>query len=173
MGSHGGATPAGQREMLGTLGVTEQSVGAPIDDSMETVEVGRTRSGIRVSWRVARSKPTHVCSSTASSRTPISSTPKLAAACAKCARWLGQGEGAIEYHRAAARHGYPSMISEVADFVLAQPKPIFGLGLVEDAHHRPARIEAWRQTEITEREPRCSSWRANGCRRCRSRRLMY
>ena len=42
MGSHGGATAAGQREMLAELGVTESSVGCAIRSSMETVEVGRT-----------------------------------------------------------------------------------------------------------------------------------
>ena len=30
MGSHGGATPAGQTELLASLGVTPESVGAPI-----------------------------------------------------------------------------------------------------------------------------------------------
>lgn len=42
MGSHGGATAAGQREMLADLGVTEDSVGCEIRSSMEVVEVGRT-----------------------------------------------------------------------------------------------------------------------------------
>lgn len=42
MGSHGGATAEGQREMLASLGVTEESVGCKIRSSMEVVEVGRT-----------------------------------------------------------------------------------------------------------------------------------
>lgn len=42
MGSHGGATAAGQREMLADLGVTESSVGCEIRSSMDVVEVGRT-----------------------------------------------------------------------------------------------------------------------------------
>ncbi|PSP49365.1 DUF362 domain-containing protein, partial [Halobacteriales archaeon QH_1_68_42] len=42
MGSHGGATAEGQREMLASLGVTEQSVGCPVRSSMDVVEVGRT-----------------------------------------------------------------------------------------------------------------------------------
>ena len=46
MGSHGGATPDGQRVMLESLGVTEASVGAPIRSTMETVEVARTPSGM-------------------------------------------------------------------------------------------------------------------------------
>src|SRR5262249_30647242 len=48
MGSHGGATPQGQKEILATFGVTEESTGAPINASMETIEIGRTEKDIRV-----------------------------------------------------------------------------------------------------------------------------
>lgn len=46
MGSHGGATAEGQRAMLESLGITEQSVGAEIRATMETVEVARTPKGM-------------------------------------------------------------------------------------------------------------------------------
>jgi len=42
MGSHGGATAEGQREMLAELGVTEDSVECEIRSSMTVVEIGRT-----------------------------------------------------------------------------------------------------------------------------------
>ncbi|WP_435181763.1 DUF362 domain-containing protein [Halorussus sp. AFM4] len=42
MGSHGGATAEGQREMLADLGVDESTVGCEIRSSMDVVEVGRT-----------------------------------------------------------------------------------------------------------------------------------
>ena len=41
MGSHGGATAAGQAELLQGLGVTEVEVGAPIHSAMDVVQVGR------------------------------------------------------------------------------------------------------------------------------------
>ncbi len=40
MGSHGGGTAEGQADMLRTLGITEQSVGAPVVSHMETDVVG-------------------------------------------------------------------------------------------------------------------------------------
>jgi hypothetical protein len=40
MGSHGGATAEGQRDLLASLGVSEASVGAPIRASMEVVSLG-------------------------------------------------------------------------------------------------------------------------------------
>lgn len=47
MGSHGGATPEGQREVLKSLDISEEQVGVPIDAQMdtkhlETVSVGDT-----------------------------------------------------------------------------------------------------------------------------------
>lgn len=48
MGSHGGATAAGQLEVLRDYGITEDSVGAEIRATMETVEVAGTPSGMRV-----------------------------------------------------------------------------------------------------------------------------
>ncbi|WP_137290582.1 DUF362 domain-containing protein [Natronorubrum halophilum] len=42
MGSHGGASAEGQREMLADLGVSESTVGCEIRSSMEVIEVGRT-----------------------------------------------------------------------------------------------------------------------------------
>ena len=42
MGSHGGATPAGQTELLASLGITPESVGAPIRASMVTAKIGAT-----------------------------------------------------------------------------------------------------------------------------------
>jgi hypothetical protein len=42
MGSHGGATGEGQKEMLNDLGVTESVIGCEIRSSMEVIEVGRT-----------------------------------------------------------------------------------------------------------------------------------
>jgi hypothetical protein len=42
MGSHGGATAEGQREMLAELGVDESTIGCEIRSSMDVVEVGRT-----------------------------------------------------------------------------------------------------------------------------------
>ena len=48
MGSHGGATADGQRQMLESLGMTEESVGAEIRATMETVVVAHTSAGTPV-----------------------------------------------------------------------------------------------------------------------------
>ena len=45
MGSHGGGTVEGQRHLLAHLGVTEESVGAPLRVTSEAVAVGTTEGG--------------------------------------------------------------------------------------------------------------------------------
>lgn len=46
MGSHGGATAEGQVAMMASLGMTEETIGAEIRATMDTVEVARTASGM-------------------------------------------------------------------------------------------------------------------------------
>jgi len=48
MGSHGGAKAEGQRAMLESLGIDQESIGAEIRASMTTVEVARTSSGMPI-----------------------------------------------------------------------------------------------------------------------------
>ncbi|GAB1475537.1 lactate racemase domain-containing protein [Bacillota bacterium] len=45
MGSHGGATAAGQSKILEALGITEDCIGCPVISSMDTVQVGNTLEG--------------------------------------------------------------------------------------------------------------------------------
>lgn len=48
MGSHGGATAEGQREILTGYGVTEEAMGCPIRATMEVAQVGETEEGMPV-----------------------------------------------------------------------------------------------------------------------------
>ncbi len=48
MGSHGGASAEGQREVLHNLGITEEAMGAEIVSGMEVNEIGRTPKGLPV-----------------------------------------------------------------------------------------------------------------------------
>ena len=48
MGSHGGATAEGQKHVCEKFGVSEEAMGCPIRSSMETVVLGKTKSGVDV-----------------------------------------------------------------------------------------------------------------------------
>ena len=46
MGSHGGGTPAGQIDVLDGLGISEATMGCPIQATMEVVDTGMTGAGL-------------------------------------------------------------------------------------------------------------------------------
>jgi len=46
MGSHGGATSEGQKQLLADYGVTETAMGCPVISSMETICLGRNEYGV-------------------------------------------------------------------------------------------------------------------------------
>jgi hypothetical protein len=48
MGSHGGASAEGQKQVLASLGVTEESAGCEIRSGMDVVEVGKLGNGMAV-----------------------------------------------------------------------------------------------------------------------------
>jgi hypothetical protein len=152
MGSHGGATNEGQREVLAHLGVTEAAAGCPVVSDMTTVEVGRTEDGIPVRLDkhalaadgivfVARVKP-----HTAFRGDYESGLAKMIAI------GLGKQSGAAVCHAA----GFGDMARRVpalARIALAQAPIRFGLAVLENAHDRPFRIEAVPADRIMAEEP--------------------
>src|SRR5438874_13207176 len=50
MGSHGGATPRGQLEVLSGYGVTPEALDVQFDASMETSLLGTTAAGLPIYW---------------------------------------------------------------------------------------------------------------------------
>jgi hypothetical protein len=70
-----------------------------------------------------------------------------------CAIGLGKIDGAAACHRAARAVGYERAITEAARVVRARLPLWAAVALVEDGHHRLARIEAFPAAEIDAREP--------------------
>src|SRR5262245_47270078 len=56
MGSHGGATPEGQIEVLASYGISEAIQGVPVNASMDTLVLGRTEQGLDVIFSVEAKK---------------------------------------------------------------------------------------------------------------------
>ncbi|MFN0085944.1 MAG: lactate racemase domain-containing protein [Blastocatellia bacterium] len=153
MGSHGGGTSEGQRGMLGSFLITEETMGVPIDASMETVELGRTASGIRlIASRPAIEADAMLFINRIKPHTDFASDRVGSGLRKMLAIGLGKIEGAFEYHRAAFQQGYESMILEVSDEILGRFPNVYAIGLVEDGYHHLARIEAMTGAGIVERE---------------------
>jgi hypothetical protein len=156
MGSHGGGTSEGQRLMLESLGVTEESSGAPIDSTMETVDLGLTPNGIRlVASRPALEAGAILFINRIKPHSDFVSSPHgIGSGLRKmCVIGLGKIEGAFEYHRAARRIGFEAMLVEVSSEITRRLPNVYGLGLIEDGYHQLAHIEALPGAAFATREP--------------------
>ena len=120
MGSHGGGTGEGQREMLASLGVTEAAVGAPIVSEMDVIEVGTTASGVTVycDTRAAQADAIVVAGRV---KPHTDFTGGIESGMLKMTSiGLGKAIGAAAYHAAFAQLGYEKIIREVAAVQFAQ-----------------------------------------------------
>ncbi len=154
MGSHGGATPEGQRALLATYGVTEERVGAAIEASMDATAIGTTTSGVPVlTSSVALGADAVVLMNRVKPHTDFDSLTVGSGLAKMSAIGLGKAEGAFGCHWAAATLGHERVIGEVSDVVLARLPHVYGVALLEDGAHHLARIELLRGGEIRAREP--------------------
>ncbi|WP_119071237.1 lactate racemase domain-containing protein [Rubrobacter indicoceani] len=152
MGSHGGATAEGQKELLAGYGVTEASCGAPVRSSMEVVELGTSPSGVAVYMdRLASEADGVVLLGRIKPHTDFhgeveSGLMKMAAI------GLGKHAQALALH-AHGVTGIRDYMIEVAEAVLASGRVLFGVAVVENACEEAAIIEAIPADEIRAREP--------------------
>ncbi|MGH9769927.1 MAG: hypothetical protein ACREAB_21085, partial [Blastocatellia bacterium] len=154
MGSHGGATAEGQREILAAFGITEEGAGAPINASMDAVEIGRTENDIRVFVaRPALEAGAILVINRVKPHTDFASERISSGLRKMCVIGLGKADSAFECHRAVSRRGYEPVLMEVSSFVLNHLQSVFGLALVEDGYHKLARIEAMAGSQFASREP--------------------
>lgn len=153
MGSHGGATAEGQRDVLAHLGITSARVGAPIESQMETVEIGRAADGTPVRLDrlalaadgivfVARVKP-----HTAFRGSYESGLAKMIAI------GLGKQAGAAACH-ARGFSEMARMVPLLAEVALAHAPIRFGLAVLENAHDQPYKMLIVPANSILEREPK-------------------
>lgn len=161
MGSHGGGSGEGQRDVLHSLGVTEESVGAPVLCSAETVELGVTDtrpypdeggpaasvSGLPVYMAkeafdadgilvLNRIKP-----HTAFQGSYESGLLKMIAV------GLGRASGASAVHRLGAS-GMARAIPSIARAAIERAPIIGGIAVVENAREQPAWIEGFPAGEL-------------------------
>ncbi len=152
MGSHGGATAEGQKELLAGYGITEEKMGCPILSSMETVLLGYSElgkpvymdrnayesDGVILSCRL---KPHNAF------RGPVESGP-----CKMMTVGLGKQKGAEQVHSDGmdiiARN-----IPTMARVTLGTGKILFAIPCLENAYDQTLMFEAIPAEKILEREP--------------------
>ena len=144
MGSHGGGTAEGQREILEGYGITPDSVGAEIRSSMETVIVAHTPGhNVPVHFDKHAYEADHVlvCGRV---KPHTGFVGEIESGLHKMMLiGLGKHEGAKIYHRAIMDFSFLEIIRAVADEVLARCRVIAGLGIVENAYDETGLIAAF------------------------------
>lgn len=147
MGSHGGATAEGQREVLANLGVTEETAGCPIDASMDVVEIGRLDSGLPVYFsRAAHDADGIVIISRVKPHTAFRG-PHESGLVKMIAIGLGKQRGAESCHAYSFKY-MADYIQAMAAVALERTPILFGLATVENAYEKIARIVATPAREL-------------------------
>jgi hypothetical protein len=142
MGSHGGATPEGQREVLASYGVTEAAMGVPICASLDVREIGRSADGVPVFCSTeALAADGIVLINRIKPHTDFAGT--LGSGLLKmCVIGLGKRAGATAMHLAATRLGYERVIRAMAGVTLRDAPVLGGLAILENQFHDTARLVA-------------------------------
>lgn len=151
MGSHGGATPEGQIEVLRSLGITPETVGAPIQASMEVDEIGRLDNGVFVYMdRLALKADGIIVVGRVKPHTDFKG--KIESGLMKMmAIGLGKQKGAETIHWYQSE-GYHKLIPETAKLMMKKTPILLGLAIVEDAYHEIAIVRALEPEEIESEE---------------------
>ncbi|MEL6107932.1 MAG: lactate racemase domain-containing protein, partial [Planctomycetota bacterium] len=156
MGSHGGATPEGQTQVLASLGVTPETVGCEIRATMETVCIGESQTGIAIHSDKIASQADHVILINRIKPHTRLVGDIQSGLCKMLMIGLGNHHGASRFHQAFKQFDY--RLDHVApDFVskLIASLPItLGVAIVEDAFDQPGRIEVLPSEEFLTREPK-------------------
>ena len=152
MGSHGGATPEGQLEVLASYGITPESIGCEIRSSMETVELGEIRPGVPVFID-------RMAFENADAIVPINRVKPhtdfmgdIESGLMKMiAIGLGKQHGADTLHRQGF-DTFAQLIPATAEFTVSKVNIPFGLAIVENGYARLWQIEAVPCARLRERE---------------------
>ena len=142
MGSHGGASAAGQRRTLDALGLNEASLDCPIDARMETVVLERDDGGpdAHLATAVAEADAFLVVNRV---KPHTNFTGDVESGlCKMTAIGLGKRPGAAAVHARAAEEGYVPAIVETMETIRAASPAAFlgGVAVVENFAEETARV---------------------------------
>jgi hypothetical protein len=151
MGSHGGATPEGQLQVLKSLGITSETVGAPIHSSMEVDEIGRLDNNTPVYVdRIALKADGVIVVGRVKPHTDFKG--KIESGLMKMMTvGLGKQKGAEIIHGYQSE-GYHKLIPAAAKLIMKKAPILLGLAIVENTYHEIAIVKALGPSEIEQEE---------------------
>jgi hypothetical protein len=141
MGSHGGATPEGQTELLAEYGITEAALGVPIRAGMDVEKLGVTPDGVDVVFSAEALKADGVVvANRIKPHTDFQSDTLGSGLMKMLVVGLGKRVGAANYHTSSSRFGYEHVIRTSARITLGKAPILFGVAIVENQFHDTARL---------------------------------
>lgn len=147
MGSHGGATGSGQKDVLKHLGVTQETVHAEIRSSMEVIQIGELDNGLPVYIDKLASKAdgivviNRVKPHTAFRGKVESGIMKMISI------GLGKQKGAEACHQLGFKH-MAAHVPAMAKVVLEKMPILFGIATVENAYDKIMKVQVLTNAEI-------------------------
>ncbi len=142
MGSHGAATADGQADVLAHFGIAGHAMGCPIVSRLDVVPLGTTADGIET-FMDASAHAADGVMLVGRVKWHTNFDGRLESGLFKMmAIGLGKLAGARRYHAHAQRLGLEHVVRTVGREVLRSGKMLGGLAILEDAHHRTAKLEA-------------------------------
>lgn len=152
MGSHGGATAEGQREILTGYGVTEEYLGCPIRATMEVDQLGQTPDGMPVFIdRHAHAADGIILCGRVKAHTAFRG-PYESGIMKMAVIGMGKQHGAQTVHRDGFK-ALGEMLPVIGKVILDNAKVLGALALVENAFDETCIISGMLKEEIMEKEP--------------------
>jgi len=151
MGSHGGATADGQKELLASLGITEVSAGCPVRSSMDVVHLGVMDNGLPILMDKNAFEADGIVVINRIKAHNAFRGPNESGLVKMITIGLGKQKGADSCHTL----GFGRMaefVVEMARIKLRQAPFLFGLGTVENAYDRVMKMVAIPAENIIETE---------------------
>ena len=152
MGSHGGATSEGQRELLASYDIDEAHLGVPVVTDMDAVTIGTNSWGQPVWWdKNALAADGVVTVSRIKPHTDFRG--KIESGIVKMlVIGLGKQRGADQVHSFGTR-GLRDMIPESGKVILEKTPFLGGLATLENAKEETAHVEVVDRDDLYDREP--------------------
>jgi hypothetical protein len=154
MGSHGGGTAEGQRQILESYGITEARVGAPIRAAMDVVSLGTTPEGFPVVLDRIAAQADHIGVIARVKPHTAYHGPIESGLLKMLMIGLGKHVGAIEYHRILLEHPYDWVVRSVSRLIRQQAPVAFGLAIVENAYDETALLRGIAPADFEPEEER-------------------
>ena len=153
MGSHGGATTGGQRELLAGYGITPEALGVEVRTDMDTLVLGTNIVGLPIYFdKNAYEADGIVLINRVKAHTDFVGVHE-SGILKMLTIGFGKREGASQVHKLGLR-GMREVLPAVGKFLVEHTKFALGLAIVENAEDMPAEIVALEPDTILAEEPR-------------------